>query len=111
MWSLADGMRFFEYLSGTGGPLRLPDLLGAIRAQGLPDLQPPVEAGSPLPLLAMPVLHMGKRVGHVFLAERETGGEFSPEDEETLVMFASQAALVVANASSSPKRAAWSYSS
>ena len=27
-----------------------------------------------------------------------TGGEFSQEDEETLVMFASQAALVIANA-------------
>ena len=41
---------------------------------------------------------MGKRVGHIFLAEREMGGEFSREDEETLVMFASQAALVIANA-------------
>ena len=98
MWSLEDGMRFFEHLSGTEGPLRLADLLGDIRAQGLPDLQPPVEVGPSLPLLAAPVLHMGKRVGHVFLAEREAGGEFSPEDEETLVMFASQAALVIANA-------------
>ena len=98
MWSLTDGIRFFELLSRTEGPLRLPDLLGHVRSQGLPDLQPPVEVGPSLPLLAAPVLYMGKRVGHIFLAERETGGEFSPEDEETLVMFASQAALVVANA-------------
>jgi len=98
MWSLADGMRFFELLSRTEGPLRLPDMLGHIRSQGLPDLQPPVEVGPSLPLLAAPVLYMGKRVGHIFLAEREMGGEFSREDEETLVMFASQAALVIANA-------------
>ena len=98
MWSLPDGMRFFELLSSTEGPLRLPDMLGHIRSQGLPDLQPPVEVGPSLPLLAAPVLHMGKRVGHIFVAERETGGEFSREDEETLVMFASQAALVIANA-------------
>ena len=98
MWDLADGMRFFELLTGPEGPLRLPDLLGHVTSQGLPDLQPPVEVGPSLPLLAAPVLHMGKRVGHIFVAERETGGEFSQEDEETLVMFASQAALVIANA-------------
>ena len=98
MWDLADGMRFFELLTMTEGPLRLRDMLGYITSQGLPDLQPPVEVGPSLPLLATPVLHLGKRVGHIFVAEREAGGEFSPEDEETLVMFASQAALVIANA-------------
>ena len=98
MWSLADGMRFFELLSSAEGPLRLPDLLGHIRSQGLPDLLPPVEVGPSLALLAAPVLYMGKRVGNIFVAEKETGGEFSSEDEETLVMFASQAALVTANA-------------
>ena len=98
MWDLPDGMRFFELLTSAEGPLRLADMLGHIRSQGLPELQPPVEVGPSLPLLAAPVLHMGKRVGHIFLAERESGGEFSREDEETLVMFASQAALVIANA-------------
>ena len=63
MWSLADGMRFFELLISTEGALRLPDLLGHISAQGLPDLQPPVEVGPSLPLLAAAVFHLGKRVG------------------------------------------------
>ena len=85
MWDLADGMRFFELLTGPEGPLRLPDLLGHVKTQGLPDLQPPVEVGPMLPLLAAPVLHMGKRVGHIFVAERDAGGEFGREDEETLV--------------------------
>ena len=48
--------------------------------------------------LAAPVLHRGERVGNFFLGEKETGPEFTPEDEETLVLFASQAALVIANA-------------
>ena len=38
-------------------------------------------------------------MGHVFLGHKEDGGaEFSQADEETLVMFAAQAALVIANA-------------
>ena len=98
MWDLADGMRFFELLSKTEGPLRLPDLLGHVSSQGLPDLQPPVEVGPQLAFMAAPVFQVGKRVGNIFVAEREASGEFSPEDEETLVMFASQAALVIANA-------------
>ena len=98
MWALPDGMRFFEYLSSIEEPLRLPDLLSHIRSQGLPDLRPPVEVGASLSFLAAPVLHIGKRVGNIYVAEKETSGEFSREDEETLVMFASQAALVIANA-------------
>ncbi len=98
MWSQPDGMRVFELLTGTEGPLRLADMLGYVWSQGVPSLQPPVEVGPSLPLLAAPVLHMGKRVGHIFLPAREDGGEFSREDEETLVTFASQAALVIANA-------------
>ena len=98
MWSQPDGMRVFELLTSTEGPLRLADMLGHVRSQGVPGLQPPVEVGPSLPLLAAPVLHMGKRVGHIFLPAREAGGEFSSEDEETLVTFASQAALVIVNA-------------
>ena len=51
---------------------------------------------SPLPFLAAPVRHQGKSVGAIYVGEREQ--EFTQEDEETLVMFASQAALVIANA-------------
>ena len=48
--------------------------------------------------MAAPVFHRGDRVGHVFVGDRDDGEEFSQEDQETLVMFASQAALVIANA-------------
>ena len=93
-----DGMRIFEYLNGLPEPLRIPDLLGRLRALGLPGFRPPESVGGVLPLLAAPVFHRGERVGNVFVADREEGGEFTPEDESTLVMFASQAALVIANA-------------
>ena len=73
MWSLADGMRFFELLSSTEGPLRLPDLLGHLRSQGLPNLHPPVEVGPSLPFLgAACPLHGKPRRQH--LRRGETGG-------------------------------------
>ena len=48
--------------------------------------------------LAFPVLHRGERVGSIFLAEKEGGQEFTQEDQDTLALFASQAALAIANA-------------
>ena len=99
---LPDGLRLFEYLSGLTEPLRVPDLLAHLRSLGLPDLEPPVPVGPAVPFLAAPVQHRGERVGSFFLAKTgipdSESLEFSPEDEETLVLFASQAALVVSNA-------------
>ena len=98
LWDLPEGMELFEYLGSIPGPLRVPDLLGHIRSMGLPDLHPPVEVGVVVSFLASPVFHQGERVGNVYLAEKEGGEEFTRQDEETLVMFASQAAMVIANA-------------
>ena len=96
---LPEGIQLFEYLSRLPQPLRLPDLLGHIReTNNLLDLQPPVAVGPVVPFLAAPVLHQGERVGNFFLAKTDPGDEFSQEDEETLTMFAAQAAMVVANA-------------
>ena len=96
---LPEGIRLFEYLSRLPQPLRLPDLLEHIReTDHLLDLQPPVAVGPVVPFLAAPVLHQGERVGNFFLAKIDPGDEFSQEDEETLTMFAAQAAMVVANA-------------
>ena len=93
---LPDGMRFFEYLSNIPEPLRLQDFHSYIQSLGLPEFRPPMAVSSPLPFLAAPVRHRGQSVGAIYVGEREE--EFTPEDEETLVMFASQAALVIANA-------------
>ncbi|MDE2842707.1 MAG: response regulator [Chloroflexota bacterium] len=95
---LPDGRRLFEHFSSFLEPLRVPDLLGHIKSLGLRDLQLPIPVGPEVPFMATPVLHNGERVGIFFLAKIAPGDEFSQEDEEILMMFAAQAALVVSNA-------------
>ena len=86
-----DGMLFFERLSGISEPLRLRDFHAYARELGLPEFRPPMAVSSPLPFLAAPLRHRGEGVGGIYVGEKEI--EFTAEDEETLVMFASQAAL------------------
>ena len=93
MLALTEGPRLFEYFSSVQGPLRLRNAADHMRALGFPEGHPPVRS-----LMGTPMRHQGERVGNLYVAEKEGGGEFTPEDEETLVMFASQAALVIANA-------------
>ena len=42
--------------------------------------------------------HRGEYLGHFFLGDKEDGEGFTSEDEEILVLFASQAATAIANA-------------
>ena len=100
LWQMHGGMEFFEYLSGIRRPLRLRDFNSHTAAIGLPKFSPPAPITSALPFLAAPVRHGGDFSGTIYLAEKTDTGEFSQEDEDTLVTFASQAALVIANAKS-----------
>ena len=95
LWAVSGGMSLFDYLSGIPEPLRLPDLPEYVGALGLSEFRLPMPVGS---FLAAPIRRRGIGVGNVYLAKREPGEEFSREDEETLVLFALQAALVIANA-------------
>ena len=61
----------------------------------MPEINLPVPVTS---VLATSLRARGETVGIIYLSKGEGGQEFTPEDEETLVMFASQAALVIANA-------------
>ena len=97
IWDTPDGMRIFEYVGSLSEPLRIPDLLGRLKSLGLPGVQPPAEVGPAMSFLVAPVLHRGARVGYIFAAEKEGGGEFTAQDQETLALFASQAALVISN--------------
>ena len=98
LWEVPGGRGLFEYVVGTAGPLRVRDFQSHMRSLGLAELSLPMPVGAVFPFLAAPVRHRGEGVGNFFLAQKEGGGEFTPEDEETLAMFASQAALVIANA-------------
>ncbi len=95
LWLMPDGLRIFQALTGISEPLRLTDLVEHLGGLGLTPPTPVVPVYS---FMAAPMFHRGVLVGHVFVGDTEDGQEFSKEDEETLVMFASQAALVIANA-------------
>ncbi|MCY3991910.1 MAG: ATP-binding protein [Caldilineaceae bacterium] len=98
LWDLPDALKLFKYVGNTAEPLRLPDLGGYIRSLGLPEPRLPGGATLPKAFLAVPIRHRGERVGNIFLGKAGSDHDFTSEDEETLVMFASQAALVIVNA-------------
>ena len=91
-----DGRRLFGHLRNLPGALRLPDLNGYVRSLGF--------SSKPLPTKTFttfqgtPMRHREVEVGHFFLAGKEGGGDFTEEDEEILLLFASQAATAIANA-------------
>ena len=93
---LPGGTEFFEYLSRIPQPLRLEDFSSHIRSVGLPEIDPPI--GPMRSFLGAPILHRGERLGNLYLTGKEGGRAFTAEDEETLVMFASHAAMAIANA-------------
>ena len=93
---LPGGPEFFAYLSMIPGPLRLADFSGHTMSAGLPAIDPPL--GPVGAFLGAPIRHRGERVGNLYLSDKEGGLEFTQDDEETLVMFASQAAMAMANA-------------
>ena len=97
LWLTPDGLSFFQTLANISEPMRVPDLVEHVRALGFTEFSVPVPV-KVFRFMAAPMFHRGVRVGHVFVGDREDGEEFSRADEETLVMFASQAALVIANA-------------
>ena len=95
LWEMPEGQGFFDYLSGLREPLRVSDIESHLRALEMPKFLPSVPLRS---LLVAPVRHQGVGVGTIYLAHEGNDREFTREDEETLVLFASQAAMAIANA-------------
>ena len=95
LWRIPGGQRFFEYLNALPGPLRAGRLEEFTESIGLGEFRSPVSVTA---FMAAPILHQGIRSGNIYVGSDEPGREFSREDEETLVLFASQAAQVIANA-------------
>ena len=95
LWSMPDRMVIFDYLNTFPGGLRVPDFAAHLHASALPDFDPPMSVSA---MLMTPVRHRGERVGAIYVGRGRPGEAFTDEDEATLQMFASQAALVIANA-------------
>ena len=86
-------LHFFEHLRDLPGPLRLVDLPTYLRTIGHA-----ADPMMPRTFQATPMRHRDVHVGTFFLGGKEGGHEFTDEDEEVLVLFASQAAAAIANA-------------
>ena len=97
MAAWADGPQLFEHLRDLPGPLSLGGIRDYVSSLGFStDLLP--SGTLQQTLQATPMRHRGVHVGNFFLADKAGGQEFTKEDEEVLVLFASQAATAVANA-------------
>ncbi|MYD86715.1 MAG: response regulator [Acidobacteria bacterium] len=88
-----DGPRLFERLRVLPEPLRLTDFPAFVRSQGF----------SPEVMLSdtfhgVPMRRGDRYEGHFFVAGKRGGPAFTAEDEEVLTLFASQAAVAIANA-------------
>ena len=90
---LPGGSWVFDYFSKIPGPFRVDNYYEFAESVGQDGWLPvTVFAG-----LAAPIRHRGKPVGIILLGHTKEDREFSDEDVETLVMFASQAAIVISN--------------
>ncbi|MCY4621980.1 MAG: response regulator, partial [bacterium] len=83
------------YLNALAAPLRVGRLEEFTGSIGLAEFRLPVALTA---FMAAPILHQGVRSGNIYVGSDEPGGEFTREDEETLALFAAQAAQVIANA-------------
>ncbi len=88
-----DGWDILWYLSGLREPLRTRDFDEHMMSLGF--------SGFPLPIgafLGLQIREGVRHVGHIYLAMDPGGPDFTQEDEETLQMFAAQAAMAITNA-------------
>lgn len=76
-----------------GQRLRIPDLGRDPRSVGFPPHHPPMRS-----LLAVPILCKSPFRGNLYMAEKEEEAGFTADDEQSLVRFATTAALAIDNA-------------
>ena len=74
-------------------PLRLRDLCQDPRSVGFPPGHPPMRS-----FLGVPVVLRGVAYGNLYLTEKADGADFTQDDEDTVVLLASQAAVAIENA-------------
>jgi signal transduction histidine kinase len=74
-------------------PLRLHDIRDDPRSVGFPPNHPPMQ-----PFLGAPVKARGRVFGNIYLTREPGARDFTPEDEQALLVLASQAGVAVENA-------------
>jgi signal transduction histidine kinase len=74
-------------------PIRIANIGAHAKSVGFPANHPPMSS-----FLGAPVQAMGKVFGNVYLTEKRSAAQFSEEDEESLIILATQAGVAIANA-------------
>ena len=87
------GIELFRYLSGLRDPLRITDFVAHAESAGFSGFEPQIGA-----FLSAQIMVRDGQVGTLYIGEKQDNTEFTPEDEEILEMFASQAAQALTNA-------------
>ena len=90
---LPKGLGLLGYMNEVREPQRLADISRHPKSVGFPENHPPMKT-----FLGMPIRHRGEHVGNIYLTEKEGGRNFTSEDQDVLVMFASQAGAAIFNA-------------
>ena len=74
-------------------PIRIPEIGEDPRSVGFPTNHPPMKS-----FMGAPVTARGKVFGNIYLTEKLDAPEFTEEDEQALIVLASQAGVAVENA-------------
>jgi signal transduction histidine kinase len=91
--ALPRGRGILGVLISDAKPLRLHDLAEDPRAIGFPQGHPQMRT-----FLGVPVLLRGVAYGNLYLTEKQSGEDFTDEDEELVTLLAGQAAVAIENA-------------
>ena len=88
-----NGRALFDYVSRLQKPLRTRDFVAHVELAGFPGFVPPISS-----FLSVQIGAESGQVGTIYIGEKERGQDFTFEDEETLELFAAQAATAITNA-------------
>ncbi|MBI2871925.1 MAG: GAF domain-containing protein [Chloroflexi bacterium] len=77
----------------AGQAIRIPDLSRDPRSAGFPPHHPAMKS-----FLGVPIIFRGRALGSLYLTNKLGAEEFSPEDEDVLLLFARHAAVAIENA-------------
>ena len=91
--SLPRGRGILGLLIKQPKPIRITNIADHSKSVGFPANHPPMRS-----FLGAPVQAMGKVFGNIYLAEKRSASKFSQEDEDSVVILATQAGVAIANA-------------
>ncbi len=90
---LTNAFELWENLREATQPLRLKNLSAHVASLDMPG-----HASMQKSFMGMPIRHQDAPAGYFFLFDKETGQEFTDEDEGVMALFAAQAGAAIANA-------------